>query len=48
MLIAIVGAMPEDKHDFRSTKDVRSFREMVMHLISDNITHLGYVAGKSK
>ena len=48
MLVAIVAAMPEDKYDFRPTKDVRSFREMVLHLISDNYTHLGYAAGKSK
>jgi len=48
MLISIVAAMPEDKYDFRPTKEVRSFREMVVHLVSDNYTHLGYVAGKSK
>src|ERR1700722_2890467 len=48
MLVSIVAAMPEDKYDFRPTKDVRSFREMVIHLISDNYTHLGYVSGKSK
>jgi len=48
MLLSIVAAMPEDKYDFRPTKDVRSFREMVLHLISDNYTHLGYAAGISK
>jgi uncharacterized damage-inducible protein DinB len=48
MLVSIVAAMPEDKYDFRPTKEVRSFREMVLHLISDNFTHLGYAAGKSK
>jgi uncharacterized damage-inducible protein DinB len=48
MLLPIVAAMPQDKYDFRPTKDVRSFREMVLHLISDNFSHLGYVAGKSK
>ena len=48
MLTSIVAAMPEDKYDFRPTKDVRSFRELVVHLISDNFSHLGYVSGKSK
>jgi uncharacterized damage-inducible protein DinB len=48
MLVSIVAAMPEDKYDFRPTKEVRSFREMVLHLISDNFSHLGYAAGKSK
>jgi len=48
MLTAIVAAMPEGKYDYRPTKEVRSFREMVIHLVSDNFTHLGYAAGKSK
>jgi len=29
-------------------QELRSFREMVIHLVSDNFTHLGYAAGKSK
>lgn len=48
MLIPIVAAMPEDKYDFRPTKEVRSFRELVTHMIADNYNHLGYVAGKSR
>ena len=48
MFIQIVGAMPEDKFDFRPTKGYRSFRELVMHAIEDNYTHMGYVAGKSR
>jgi uncharacterized damage-inducible protein DinB len=48
MLVAIVGAMPEDKYDFRPTKGVRSFREMVEHLISDSYVHAGYVMGRSR
>lgn len=47
MLTAIVAAMPEDKYDFRPTKDVRSFREMVIHLVGDTYSHSGYVMGKS-
>jgi len=48
MFIQIVGAMPENKYDFRPTKGYRSFRELVMHAIEDNYTHMGYVAGKSR
>jgi uncharacterized damage-inducible protein DinB len=48
MLIPIVAAMPEDKYDFRPTKEVRSFRELLTHMIADNYTHLGYAAGKSR
>jgi uncharacterized damage-inducible protein DinB len=48
MLIAIVDAMPEDKWDYRPVKEVRSFREMVLHLAEDGYSHMGYVAGKSR
>ena len=48
MLVSIVAAMPEDKYDFRPTKEVRSFREMVEHLIGDIYSHAGYVMGKSR
>ena len=48
MLTEIVAAMPEDKYDFRPVKEVRSFREMVSHMISDAYSHIGYVAGKSR
>lgn len=48
MLVAIVAAMPEEKYEFRPARDVRSFREMVEHLIADSYTHAGYVMGKSR
>ena len=48
MFIQIVAAMPEDKYDFRPTKGIRSFRELVMHAIEDNYTHMGYAAGKNR
>lgn len=48
MLTDIVSAMPDDKWDFRPVKEVRSFREMVHHMIEDGYTHFGYVAGKSR
>jgi len=48
MLVSIIAAMPEDKYDFKPTKEVRSFREMVEHVIGDTYTHSGYVMGKSR
>jgi len=48
MLTAIVGAMPEDKWDFKPVKEVRSFREMVEHLVEDGYSHIGYVKGMSR
>ena len=48
MLTQISAAMPEDKYDFRPVKEVRSFREMLLHLVTDGYSHMGYVAGKSR
>lgn len=48
MLTAIVAAMPEDKWDFKPVKEVRSFREMVAHLVEDGYSHIGYVKGMSR
>ena len=48
MLTNIVAAMPEDKYDYRPVKEVRSFREMAVHLIQDGITHTAWVTGMSR
>lgn len=48
MLTAIVAAMPEDKYDYRPVPEVRSFREMAVHLIQDGITHSAWVTGMSR
>jgi uncharacterized damage-inducible protein DinB len=48
MMTAIVAAMPEDKYDYRPVKEVRSFREMAVHLIQDGITHTAWIAGMPK
>jgi uncharacterized damage-inducible protein DinB len=45
MIVNIVGAMPEDKYDFKATPQVRSFREMAVHLIQDGYSHVGWSAG---
>ena len=48
MLTNIIAAMPEDKYDFRPVKEVRSFREMAVHLIQDGFSHVGWSAGISR
>ena len=48
MLTAIVAAMPEDKWDFKPVKEVRSFREMVEHLVEDGYSHIGYTKGMTR
>src|SRR5690349_8167691 len=48
MITNIVAAMPEDKYDFKATPQVRSFREMAVHLIQDGFSHVGWSAGMSR
>ena len=48
MLTNVIAAMPEDKYDYRSVKEVRSFREMAVHLIQDGFSHVGWSAGMSR
>jgi len=48
MLTNIVAAMPEDKYDYRPVPEVRSFREMAVHLIQDGISHTAWISGMSR
>lgn len=48
MITNIVAAMPEDKYDFRPVPEVRSFREMAVHLIQDGIAHTAWITGMSR
>ena len=48
MILTIAAAVPEDKYDFRPVKEVRSFREMLMHMVTDTYTHIGYAGGVSR
>ena len=48
MMTIIVPAMPEDKWDFRPVEEVRTFREMAKHLITDGISHTGWAASTPK
>ena len=48
LLMLIIEAIPEDKYDFKPVPEVRSFREMLHHMVTDTQTHIGYVAGRSR
>src|SRR5215471_692143 len=47
LVIGIVEVMPEDKYDFKPTPDVRTFRDVVIHLVGENYLFFGRVAGES-
>src|ERR1051325_11930665 len=38
--------MPEDKYDYKPTPDIRSFREIIAHLILENHSFMNLVAGE--
>ena len=48
MMLTIAAAVPEDKYDFKPVPEVRSFREMLMHMVTDTQLHVGYVGGVSR
>ena len=45
MVMGIAEVIPEDKYDYRPSPQVRSFREMLQHLVNENYTFMGAVAG---
>src|SRR5947199_8760825 len=45
LVVNLVQIMPEDKYDYKPTPDIRSFREIVGHLILENHTFMNLVAG---
>ena len=45
LLLAIADAVPEDKYDFKPTPAVRTFREILIHLIGENYTFFSRVSG---
>jgi len=47
LVIGLIEAMPEDKWDFKPTPAVRSFREVVVHLVGENYLFFGRVAGEN-
>ena len=38
LVLGIADSMPEDKYDFKPTPAVRTFREVLIHLIGENYT----------
>src|SRR5438552_18028907 len=47
LVIGIVEVMPEDKYDFKATPVLRSFQEIVIHLVGENYLFFGRVAGEN-
>ena len=47
LVIGIVEVMPEDKYDFKPTPAVRTFRDIVIHLVAENYLFFGRVAGEN-
>ena len=47
LVLGLIEAVPEDKYDFKPTPTVRSFREVVVHLVGENYLFFGRVAGEN-
>lgn len=47
LVIGIIEFMPEDKWDFKPTPNVRTFRDVVIHLVAENYLFFGRVAGEN-
>jgi len=47
LVLGIADSMPEDKYDFKPTPAVRTFREVLVHLIGENYTFFSRVSGES-
>jgi uncharacterized damage-inducible protein DinB len=47
LVLGIAEAIPEDKYDFKPTPAVRSFREVLIHLIGENYLFFSRVSGES-
>src|ERR1041384_6976599 len=46
LVVNLVQIMPEEKYDYRPTPDIRSFREIVAHLILEKHSFMNLVAGE--
>src|SRR5262249_17446193 len=47
LAIGIVEIMPEDKYDFKPTPDVRTFRDVIIHLVGENYLSFGRVTAEN-
>jgi uncharacterized damage-inducible protein DinB len=45
LVVNLVQIMPEEKYDYKPTPAIRSFREIVRHLILENYNFMSMVAG---
>ena len=45
LVVNLVQIMPEEKYDYRPTPEIRSFREIIAHLILENYNFMSMVAG---
>ena len=45
LVLGIADSVPEDKYDFKPTPAVRTFREILVHLIGENYTFFSRVSG---
>jgi uncharacterized damage-inducible protein DinB len=45
LVLGIADTVPEDKYDFKPTPAVRTFREILLHLIGENYTFFSRVSG---
>jgi uncharacterized damage-inducible protein DinB len=46
LVVKVAEAVPEDKYDWKPTPEVRSFREQLVHIASENHLFMGFVAGE--
>ena len=46
--MAVAEAMPEDKYEYRPTPKVRTFREILIHVLGENMSWMESVAGVPK
>lgn len=46
MVVRTVEAVPEDKYDFKPTPEVRSFRDLFIHIAQENYFFMGGVIGE--
>lgn len=47
LIVGIAEVIPEARYDFRPTPEVRTFREILIHVISENSLHIGFVTGEN-
>ena len=45
MIVNLAESIPESKYDYKPTPEVRTFREQLTHIISENMNYMSTVAG---